>query len=181
MPAPPSEASLQEEIARARAEVKGVREEFRIGIERLSATWATDAKERRDLNMAIEKIAVTTNAHADDLAALKKRQEEDDHAKTGAKTALAITRIVGGAAFTLLIGLGGYLLRSYIEVRDQTRDHAAAIATMREREDRLEQIGSQTTDNARVTDQEVVRVRTRLDSIDGTLSRIERVLEERRR
>lgn len=174
-------AQLREETGRARAEAKGVREEVRIGLEKLAGTWAADAKERHDLTGAIKKLAETTTTHANDLAALKKRQEEDDHDKTRAKTALVIVRVAGGFLLTLLIGIGGYLLRSYIEVRDQTRDHAAALATMREREDRLESQARETTADVRESEGAIVEVRTRLTNIDGTLGRIEESLERRRR
>jgi cell division protein FtsB len=174
-------AQLRDETARARAETKGVRDEVRIGLERLSGTWAADAKERHDLTGAIKTLAETTTKHATDLSALKTRQEEDDHEKTRAKTAITIFRVAGGFLLTVLISLGGYLLRSYIEVRDQTRDHSAALATMREREDRLEREHTETETDVRESQGAIVEVRTRLTNIDGTLGRIEEGLERRPR
>lgn len=168
---------LRDEIGRARAEARGVREEVRAGLERLAATWAEDAKQRHDLSEAIKDIAKTTKKQEEDIGALKVKQLEDDHDKTRAKTGIALIRIGGGFLLSLALTLSGYLLRSYIEVRDQTRDHTAQIAAIRETETRAERERTATSQRVQTTSDEVIQVRTRLTSIDSSLRRIEDALE----
>lgn len=174
-------AQLRDETARARGETKGVREEVRLGLERLAATWAEDAKARHALSGALTKLAETTKSHGDDLQALKVRELEDDHEKTRAKTAVTIFRVAGGAILGTLLSVGGYLIRSYIEVRDATRDHSAAIVTMHEQAERMEAARVETEAEVQEHEGAVIQVRTRLDNIDATLNRIEGNLERRRR
>jgi len=168
---------LRDEIGRARAEARGVKEEVRAGLERLAGTWAEDAKQRHDLSEAIKEIAQTTARQEEDIGALKVKQLEDDHEKTRARTAVTIIRVAGGFLLSLLIGIGGYLLRSYIEVRDTTRDHSAAIVTMRETDARIDRERQEEATRARATRETVIQVQTRLGSIDSSLQRIESALE----
>lgn len=176
---PPSDVTqLRDEIRRAQAETRGIREELRAGLDRLAATWAEDAKARHDLSKALEELAKTAAENNASVAELKKKQAEDDHEKTRAKTAVAIFRVAGGALLSLLVACGGYLLRSYIEVRDATRDHTAEIAAIHAEEERAERERHETADQARATNDEVIQVRTRLTSIDAALGRIEDALED---